>query len=555
MVVKNEEFECRSEFILFDYTSVTMGHEKFLSCFLKNQNGLMRNCSMVKWVSFIFAVFVWSSWTASAQGVESSSGNLTKCDARFFERLAQMDGQTPLELRSQSIEDYLAAREDGDEGGMAVSQALWMHSYHLMFERAPMNSWNFKDDLSACGAVKHWKQGVQDFFNHDYARASEHFEATTVFAPDSPLATDMRLGMAAISALMDNPILAMRQLGELADSVEEGLPVNGLAALIMAQINLGNAAELLPICRAAFLDRELLPKDRFVLGLALLAGYTYEQDFEGAAEIYASLKPHLTVEVLKFSSFELINFYLLAADDFEEWLALRPMMLDWVVRNPDANFTRNASVRLLWMHGGKTAEVERVWSDARELVAFDWAQNQNRASVYSTLFESDASDQVPVFKVGISPDFQLAFWVSGIFGALLAGAGVWVFLRRRMPESLEDAEAPVATLSDMEMHLIARLRRHLESNGPDEFGLVILDQLQNGRRDPIVEKLKATFPNMNLTETEGEVLFLSIHGYSGKEIARIIDVSQGHVYNIRTQLKNLLGLEDNDFKSWYRGLT
>ena len=510
---------------------------------------------MFKLIGFVVAVFAFGSWTLSAQGSESNSRHLTNCDARFFERLAQMDGQDPLGLRSQSIEDYLAAREDGDEEGMAASQALWMHSYHLMFESAPMNSWNFKDDLSACGAVMHWKQGVQSFFDADYAGASKHFEATTFFAPDSPHATDMRLGIAAISALMDNPILAMRQLGELADSVEEGLPVNGLAALIMARINLGNAAELLPICRAAFLDRQLLPRDRFILGLALLAGYTYEQDFDGAAEIFASLKPHLTVEALKFNSFELINFYLLAADDFEEWLALRPMMLDWIVRNPEANFTRNASVRLLWMHGGKTAEVEQVWSDARELVAFDWALNQNRASVYSSLFESDASEEIPVFKVGISPDFQLAFWASEIFGALLAGAGVWLFMRRRISRPVDDSEGPMLTMSDMEMHLIARLRRHLEGNGPDEFGLVLLDQLQNGRRDPIVEKLKATFPDMNLTETEGEVLFLSIHGYSGKEIARILDVSQGHVYNIRTQLKNMLGLEDNDFKSWYRNLT
>jgi DNA-binding CsgD family transcriptional regulator len=128
-------------------------------------------------------------------------------------------------------------------------------------------------------------------------------------------------------------------------------------------------------------------------------------------------------------------------------------------------------------------------------------------------------------------------------------------MRRKRGATEVSSEVPTSTLSDMEMHLIARLRRHLESNGPDEFGLVMLDQLQNGRRDPIVEKLKATYPDMNLSETEGEVLFLSIHGYSGKEIARIIDVSQGHVYNIRTQLKNLLGLEDNDFKGWYRSLT
>lgn len=510
---------------------------------------------MFKLVGFVLVIFACGSWTAFAQEVEASSGNLTNCDAQFFERLAQMGGQDPLELRSQAIEDYLAAREDGDEGSMAASQALWMHSYHLMFQSAPMESWNFKNDLSACGAVMHWKQGVQDFLNDDYAGATEHFEATTVFAPDSPLATEMRLGMAAISALMDNPILAMRQLGELADSVEEGLPINGLAALIMARINLGNAAELLPICRAAFLDRQLLPRDRFILGLALLAGYTYESDFEGASEIFASLKPHLSAEALRLNSFELINFYLLAADDFAEWLSLRPMMLDWVVRNPEANFTRNASVRLLWLHAGDAEKVEEHWNDARELVAFDLALNQNRASVYSSLYELDAADEVPVFKVGISPDFQLAFWASGIFGALLAGVGVWAFMRRKKWKPVVDSEPSASTLSDMEMHLVARLRRHLEGNGPDEFGLVLLDQLQNGRRDPIVEKLKATFPNMNLTETEGEVLFLSIHGYSGKEIARIIDISQGHVYNIRTQLKNLLGLEDNDFKGWYRSLT
>lgn len=510
---------------------------------------------MLKWFGCILVILGFESWTASAQADGVRSDNLTKCDVLFFDRLAELDTQTPLDIRSQSIEDYLSARDEGNSAAMAASQALWMHSYHLMFESAPMESWNFADDLSACGAVMHWKWGVQSFFSHDYAEASAHFEKTSAFAPDSPLAQDMRLGMAAISALMDNPILAMRQLGELADSVEDGLPINGLAALIMAQINLGNAAELLPICRAAFLDRQLLPRDRFILGLALLAGYTYEQDFDGAAEIYASLKPHLTVDALKFNSFELLNFYLLAADDFQEWLALRPMMLDWIVRNPEANFTRNSSVRLLWMHGGTAGEVERNWADARELVAFDLAQNRNRVSVYSSLFQTGSSEEIPVFKVGISPDFQLAFWASGILGALLAGAGVWWFMRRRVGQPAVASEAPTSTLSDMEMHLIARLRRHLESNGPDEFGLVILDQLQNGRRDPIVEKLKATFPEMNLTETEGEVLFLSIHGYSGKEIARIIDVSQGHVYNIRTQLKNLLGLEDNDFKSWYRSLT
>jgi DNA-binding CsgD family transcriptional regulator len=331
--------------------------------------------------------------------------------------------------------------------------------------------------------------------------------------------------------------------------------VKALAALIMSRINLGNAAELLPICRAAFLDEQLVPRDRFILGLALLAGYTYEQDFDGAAAIYSSLRPYLTVDALRFNSFELLNFYLIGADDFQEWLALRPMMLDWIVRNPEANFTRNASVRLLWMHCGQPGEVERNWADARELVAFDLAQNQNRASVYSSLMSAGDTEEVPVFKVVISPDFQLAFWASGVLGALLAGAGIWWWMRRKVGQPAVASEASTSTLSDLEMHMIARLRRHLESNGPDEFGLVMLDQLQNGRRDPIVEKLKATYPDMNLSETEGEVLFLSIHGYSGKEIARIIDVSQGHVYNIRTQLKNLLGLEDNDFKGWYRSLT
>lgn len=538
-----------------DYKYVTGAHEKFLPTRLANQNGLMRNCCMLKWLGFVLVILGFGRLAAFAQSEAGPSENLTECDVLFFDRLAELDAQTPLEIRSQAIEDFLSARDESNSDAMAASQALWMHSYHLMFESAPMQSWNFADDLSACGAVMHWKLGVQRFFDHDYAIASEHFERTSAFAPDTPLAQDMRLGMAAISALMDNPILALRQLGDLADSMDEELPVNGLAALIMARINLGNVAELLPICRAAFLDKQLVPRDRFILGLALLAGYTYQQDYAGAAEIYASLKPYLTVDALKFNSFELLNFYLLAADDFQEWLALRPLMLDWIVRNPEANFTRNSSVRLLWLHGGAAGDLEGNWADARELVAFDLALNQNRATVYSSLLQTGGSEEVPVFKVGISPDFQLAFWASGVLGALLAGAGVWWFMRCRMVQPAVALEAQTSTLSDMEMHLIARLRRHLEGNGPDEFGLIMLDQLQNGRRDPIIEKLRTSFPEMTLTETEGEVLFLSIHGYSGKEIARIIDVSQGHVYNIRTQLKNMLGLEDNDFKGWYRSLT
>lgn len=476
-----------------------------------------------------------------------------RCDSLFFELIRSHEQGT---LRTAAMDAYLVGKQTADDALAAAAYAAWMHSYHLQFEEAPVWEWDFKQDLTDCGLVMSWKQGVQAYFQGDQTEAMRLFDLTSIRSTDDNLRKQMILNMAGLSAIMGNPILALDRLTEFLTLVPSEMPIPALAGLLVVEMQTGTLHELFDLAERRFFDESLDIREELILGSALLASFTLHESFDRADAVFLKLQPKITSNNLKLNAFQVLNFYLLMRDKAEEWRVMRPQLLEWRVKNAHLPLHDFASVHLLWASSDIESNFDQTWSTARNLVALDLSNRAEAREIFSSVLNRDAGEGQSVRSIQVLSPWKSAWAFVLVSLALGASGGALVMTmigRRRRQEDL--AEGPGQNgWSANEIHTLGRLRRHLESNSQDKFGLILLDQFQNQRKAEVMERVHQHFPELELSTTFQEVLSLSVQGFSGKEIAQVLDVTQGHVYNTRTQLKASFKMGDVDFAQWYKNL-
>jgi len=477
-----------------------------------------------------------------------------RCDSLFFALIREYEEGA---LRTAAMDAYRVGTKTGDDALMAAAYVAWMHSYHLQFEEAPVGEWDFDQDLTDCGSAMTWKQGVQAYFQGDQAEAMRLFDLTGIQSTDDKLRKQMILNMAGLSAIMGNPILALDRLTEFLTLVPSEMPIPALAGLLVVEMQTGTLNELFDMAEQRFFDESLDIRQELILGSALLASFTLHEALDRADNVFEKLQPKITANNLKLNAFQVLNFYLLTRDKAEEWRAMRPQLLEWRMKNANLPLHDFASVHLLWGLADVESNFDQTWSTARDLVSLDMSNRAEEREIFRSVLNREVEEGRPFRAVQVLSPWKSswAFVLVGLVLGAFGGALVMAWFRKRRGRSGPDEVHGQNGWSANEIHNLGRLRRYLESNSPDKFGLILLDQFQNQRKAEVMECVHQHFPEFELSTTFQEVLSLSVQGFSGKEIAQVLDVTQGHVYNTRTQLKASFGMGEVDFPQWYKNLS
>ena len=81
----------------------------------------------------------------------------------------------------------------------------------------------------------------------------------------------------------------------------------------------------------------------------------------------------------------------------------------------------------------------------------------------------------------------------------------------------------------------------------------LISDLRSGELDKLQTIIQKRTQSLALTEIERQALALFIQGYTGKQVAQMLDRSPGYMYNMRSKLRKTLSLQENqDFQDWYK---
>lgn len=457
------------------------------------------------------------------------------------ERLAGM----PVEkLRMESIRLHREAVGQGDAELMLASYNMWRQSYHLAHQRAPEEQWGFQVMHQVEGCVSMCQSGGQAYFNRQYDEAIRLLTACHECSQTAPELHRRRMaeGFAGVLALVGNPKTAIDVLRSHQQDFPGDLSPRALAALVVAQSRLGDPKGAAELARAALLQADATPTERFVLTLSMLGAYALSDDAEGAAWSFDLVRPHLTADRLNERSFQVLNHYLLASDRRSDWMELAPTFMQWIAAHPDTRLSLFASVHWFWSPEVAELPLDERWEQAKSLLSYDAMSFRSEATSFQSTSLLSDNDPVPPIQLHHGVPYP---WL--LLGAALLPFVAWAGIRvgrKRTPR-----RAGLAPNADPVV--LEHLRREVSKMPNSRHALALLEQLQSASFAVPLEAIRKRYPEVVLSDTTAHVLSQSIRGISGKEIALLLDVSPGHIYNIRTQLKQSLGLGDRDFPQWF----
>lgn len=137
-----------------------------------------------------------------------------------------------------------------------------------------------------------------------------------------------------------------------------------------------------------------------------------------------------------------------------------------------------------------------------------------------------------------SPAFQLNKWLPWLtlFSFLALVLQVIKFLRT----SVSKHTGPPS-------QRFASLRKHIELNRPDEYSrMAILELTFHIRRNEIVENIRQKNLWEELSERQKLALWFFHEDCSVDDSAKYLEISKGHLYNMRSELRRHFKLKDED---------
>ena len=403
--------------------------------------------------------------------------------------------------------------------------------------------------------------GVQYFLLKKYADGKEWFERALAASnlPQQQLRCHLAIG-ACSNELGDNAsaLVEFTRAHELSEPPVEPMLINNLAA---SQIGMGLEEEAIEMLELALQRDDLDDYTRGLLEFNRFHALASLNDLARANEAFQRIAPDLNAETLQASQFSSLIRFCLIQDSQERWLTLSPL-LSAAMENIDHD--------LLFDEGDPTCMLFDAYSDRWEELGLEdkgdvrWRTIKNlhknyfegrKAYAQSLLNERNALAKVNLSPKSIvrveEPNYLRLIGIPFLL-LLLGGIGLYRWNKKQSATASADAEKSsdeaVSTL-----RILEQVERMIKEGDAQSDLHALIAELRSGEIEKSQARLEQLAATQKLSAMEKQALALFIHGYNGKQVAAMLDRSPGYIYNMRSKLRKLLSLqEDEDFPDWFR---
>lgn len=436
------------------------------------------------------------------------------------------------------------ATENGDCDSMQVAQTLLLSYDNRESAREPLDSvlrmpvW--------CDTTMHslwYAIGVRHFLRQEFEPAFRGFtRAEACASGTSQKVTCMQALGAVCSSMGDRPGAYSHFLRayEADSSLDNPVFLNNLGVMTLFMEQYDVAADWLERAWKSWpewANEPTMPEhfDQTILTNLLLMSCEVG-DRPGAAAWFSQINPKFLSDQDPLSGVGMIAAYLLWVDDATTWEAIRPVLAQYVLVQPEA--ARELLMELAWLF-------PELWGEDVNLPSWDQIRSVPPAYRLHAFPDEPLSEVLERREALAAQSARLAARWNGlrraVWGWLMVGIAAGIVgavrnARRRAAASEAQFENGSDAIDVLERALTepkVRWERALEWVGT---GLASMDH-PNPTEDAKLELL---------THREREVFALTLEGMRPKEIARALDCNPSYVYNLRTSIRRKLGFSSDE---------
>lgn len=310
----------------------------------------------------------------------------------------------------------------------------------------------------------------------------------------------------------------------------------------------------------ALTRKDLDEYTRSLLAFNRFHAYASMSDLAKANEACERIESSLNPATLEASQVKSLIRFCLIQNTQDTWLSLKPL-LSIALDNLDHRliFQDGDPARMLfsayderWAELGIEDVNDVRWRTIKKLhqMYFEGI----KAYAQSLLDERNA-----LAKTNLSPKSIVVpkktnyFLLIGIPLLLLVLGGIFLYQwnQRRMEEVASETRAS-ASNNAATVKILEQVERMVKEGDIDSSLNALISDLRSGELEKLQTHIHEMTATHELSEIERQALALFIHGYTGKQVAQMLDRSPGYMYNTRSKLRKVLRLPENeDFKDWY----
>lgn len=406
-----------------------------------------------------------------------------------------------------------------------------------------------------------YNYAVRYFLLKQYGAAKDWFERALSASDGNEKRLRCHLAIGACCNELGDAVRALdefKSAHDLAKPPVEPMLINNLAA---SQIGMGLEVEALEMLEMALTRQDLDAYTRTHLEFNRFHALASLNDLAQAKAAFQRISGTLKAETLQASQFKSLIRYCLIQETQDEWLQLKTLLSD-VLSHIDH--------KLLFDEGDPTPMLFEAYDDRwSELQIADvedvrWRTVKNLHRTYfegrkayakSLLEERNALAKVNFSPKSIVLDDEPNYWL--LFGGpllLMLIGGVSLLQWKKNQKQSPAAQSSEQTVDmDSKVMLLEQVERIAKEGEPNSNLQALISDLRSGEIEKHQARIEEITESLDLSAIEKQALALFVHGYSGKQVAKMLDRSPGYMYNMRSKLRKCLSLkESEDFPDWYR---
>lgn len=483
-------------------------------------------------------------------------------EAAYWDQIEQLR-ETPMAVQIWAEELQERALDAGACDSLNLAHAVLITMSNVNRDGASLDE--LMRTLPGCdtlGYATWYSIGVHHYLQHRLLLARESFERALTFTPEEKrqVSTLHAIGtLASQLGDLEGAYAAYKRAYELDPESDNPLRITNLATINMSLKDYATALDWLKLAEEAWSQRteemeQRLPTDfgEVILRNRLLC--TYELGlWEEAERTFSRLKPGKFDSQDPISGAAIVLNYLLRTDRFDvfnrRYAAFEEAFAVDSFRTVQA---LAAGARLFPPWRPNEAPLEEVWNDVRDLPSWAWHHPWSGLESDSSAGGANVTGELEAPN-GSNP-FARISWATLVLVAGIAGGLGWQGrTRRRLRRSALALQSDLVSQIQAHARLQSRIKSGSSSCSLDDVPWAPLRN-EGEHPGPSYAALAERLPEWDaLTEREKEALFWILRGEEPDALAERMQCKRSHIYNLRTRLRNKLGVDaKDDWVGWWK---